>query len=539
MNGVKISSMHETLNQTTKVMDDIGNERDSLVNLYMNDLESITSRTRKRVSMVLGLNETDQYGFKKRSNQITVEEYDKWWAQYSVYCHRRRLKWEKLMNKSGIPMTPNVSPAKFPPRSEKLRRYIRKGIPADWRADAWWYFARGDEMLSRNKGCYQKLLDKFDTLPRSQLPDLEVIERDLHRTFPDNIHFHRESYSKEEPLKIQSLRRVLIAFSIYDQDIGYCQSMNFIAGLLLLFMDEEKAFWMLVIITKKYLPGVHSIDLEGVNVDQGVLLICIKQYMPEFWSKIEQSIIYSNGGNINLLKRVENSCQSEFEININEVINKLPPITLSTASWFMSCFIGVVPIETTLRIWDCLFYEKSHFLFKVSLAILKLGQDNILHEKKETIMSQMLTFATNSQDSLPTSKVSNNSKPSITQDDYDILLFEIIQNYPKRLINPNDLFDKIIFKKKLPLNQINQEEIDKIRKYVQNERRKRAKLNKILGDAHDNNSNYINNSNASRYSKLSHDEITETIKLELPNFSNKQISGFQWNETIKDKLKYK
>lgn len=522
MNGVKISSMRENLQRNDTIDHDINTDRDSLVNLYMNDVDSATSRTRNRVSMVIGLHETDQYGFKKKTGQVSLEEYDNWWSHYSVYCHRRKLKWENLMNKSGIPTIPNVAPVKFPPRSEKLKRYIRKGIPAAWRANAWWFFARGDEMLSRNKGCYQKLLDKFQSLPKSQLPDLEVIERDLHRTFPDNIHFHRESYSKEEPLKIQSLRRVLIAFSIYDQDIGYCQSMNFIAGLLLLFMDEEKAFWMLVIITKKYLPGVHSINLEGVNVDQGVLLICIKQYLPEFWSNIQQSIINSNGKISS-----SNSNNDNYEININELINKLPPITLSTASWFMSCFIGIVPIETTLRIWDCLFYEKSHFLFKVSLAILKLGHDNIFEAKKESLMTQMLTFATNSQDSLPT------SKPPLTQDDYDILLFEIIQNYPKRLINPNDIFDKIIFKRKLPLNQINQEEIDKIRKYVQIERRKRTKLNKILG----NNTHEFSNTVTSKYSKLSQDEIARTIKLELPNFSNKQISGFQWNENIKDKLK--
>jgi hypothetical protein len=43
-----------------------------------------------------------------------------------------------------------------------------------------------------------------------------------------------------------SLRRVLKAYSVYDREIGYCQGMNFIAGMFLTLMPEEESFWMLV-----------------------------------------------------------------------------------------------------------------------------------------------------------------------------------------------------------------------------------------------------------------------------------------------------
>ena len=42
-----------------------------------------------------------------------------------------------------------------------------------------------------------------------------------------------------------SLRRVLKAYSVRDQDVGYCQGMNFIAGMFLTFMPEEESFWLL------------------------------------------------------------------------------------------------------------------------------------------------------------------------------------------------------------------------------------------------------------------------------------------------------
>ena len=43
-----------------------------------------------------------------------------------------------------------------------------------------------------------------------------------------------------------ALRRVLRAYSYYDPEVGYCQGMNFIAGMFLTIMSEEEAFWLLV-----------------------------------------------------------------------------------------------------------------------------------------------------------------------------------------------------------------------------------------------------------------------------------------------------
>ena len=51
-----------------------------------------------------------------------------------------------------------------------------------------------------------------------------------------------------------SLRRVLQAFALHNPDIGYCQSLNFVAGMMLLFLSEEEAFWLLVTVVEKLLP---------------------------------------------------------------------------------------------------------------------------------------------------------------------------------------------------------------------------------------------------------------------------------------------
>ncbi len=54
------------------------------------------------------------------------------------------------------------------------------------------------------------------------------------RPFHDHVHCL---------LQIQNLQDVLLAFCIHNQDAGYCQGMNFITSMCLLFMEPEDAFW--------------------------------------------------------------------------------------------------------------------------------------------------------------------------------------------------------------------------------------------------------------------------------------------------------
>lgn len=72
---------------------------------------------------------------------------------------------------------------------------------------------------------------------------ISEIEKDLHRTFPNNAVF-------ETTEGIDTLRRVLVAYSVRNPTVGYCQSMNFICALLLLFMEEEEAFWLLTVMVE-------------------------------------------------------------------------------------------------------------------------------------------------------------------------------------------------------------------------------------------------------------------------------------------------
>lgn len=150
---------------------------------------------------------------------------------------------------------------------------------------------------------------------------------DLHRTFPDNFKFAcgfstqgDGSVSMEPPetnSNLASLRRILLAFSIHSPQIGYCQSLNYLAGFFLLFLEsEEEAFWMLLSTVHDYMPeNMYDSTMEGANIDQAVLMMFIKERFPDFlWEKINND-------------------------------DGSPPITLVTSHWFLTMFINILPVE--------------------------------------------------------------------------------------------------------------------------------------------------------------------------------------------------
>ncbi|OOQ82919.1 putative GTPase activating protein (Gyp3) [Penicillium brasilianum] len=353
----------------------------------------------------------DDYGFRKATQYVTLDQYEAWKGSYSNYAAHRRDKWYELLKEHGLQTT---EPTVFPAQSNKVKRFVRKGIPSDFRGAAWFWYAGGYELLNRNPGHYDRLVEKVMASPSND--DKEHIERDLHRTFPDNLHFKPEpvdtggpqnSNITTETQMIQSLRRVLYAFALHNPKVGYTQSLNFITGMLLLFLPEEKAFWMLHIITSVYLPGTHEVSLEGANIDLWILMVLLRDSMPGIYSKIASMDGSSGRGKAPALT----------------VNSRLPDITLGLTNWLMSIFIGTLPLETTLRVWDIFFYEGSKTFFRVSLAIFKACEKDIL----------------------------------AVSDPMEV--FQIVQTVPKRLLDANALLEDCFVRR----HRVGQGRIDELR----------------------------------------------------------------------------
>ena len=57
------------------------------------------------------------------------------------------------------------------------------------------------------------------------------------------------------------------------------------------------------------------------------------------------------------------------------------PWALICSKWFICLYAEVLPTETVLRIWDCLFAEGSKMLFRVALTLLKIHEKEFLERK--------------------------------------------------------------------------------------------------------------------------------------------------------------
>lgn len=131
---------------------------------------------------------------------------------------------------------------------------------------------------------------------------------------------------------------MLKAYTLYRPEEGYCQAQAPIAAVLLMHMPAEQAFWCLVQICEKYLPGYYSEKLEAIQLDGEILFSLLQKVSPVAHKHLSRQ--------------------------------KIDPLLYMT-EWFMCAFARTLPWSSVLRVWDMFFCEGVKIIFRVGLVLLK------------------------------------------------------------------------------------------------------------------------------------------------------------------------
>uniref|UniRef100_A0A2K6FSZ3 TBC1 domain family member 9B n=1 Tax=Propithecus coquereli TaxID=379532 RepID=A0A2K6FSZ3_PROCO len=246
-------------------------------------------------------------------------------------------------------------------RTARTRELVLKGVPESLRGELWLLFSGAWNEMVTHPGYYAELVEK--STGKYSLAT-EEIERDLHRSMPEHPAFQNE-------LGIAALRRVLTAYAFRNPTIGYCQAMNIVTSVLLLYGSEEEAFWLLVALCERMLPDYYNTRVVGALVDQGIFEELTRDFLPQ----------------------------------LSEKMQDLGVISSISLSWFLTLFLSVMPFESAVVIVDCFFYEGIKVILQVALAVLDANMEQLLGCSDEgeamTVLGRYLDNVVNKQSVSP------------------------------------------------------------------------------------------------------------------------------------------
>ncbi|XP_045528677.1 TBC1 domain family member 1 isoform X2 [Pieris brassicae] len=246
------------------------------------------------------------------------------------------LMWDSLLSRDSTHPVNRVD-------RHMLIQAVRQGVPRIVRGGVWYFLA--EQACLRLPPPDTKNFPDYNTPYRTLLSGLtkhqHAILIDLGRTFPKHSYFA----SALGPGQL-ALYNILKAYSLLDPDVGYCQGLSFVAGVLLLHMEEAEAFLLLRHLMfrrglrKQYLP-----DMSALQVKLYQLSRLLRDHEPELHAKLEA-------------------------LDISPALYAAP--------WMLTLFTSQFPLGFVVRVFDMVFVESLDVVFSISLALLSAHRDGIM-----------------------------------------------------------------------------------------------------------------------------------------------------------------
>ncbi|XP_060892518.1 USP6 N-terminal-like protein [Labrus mixtus] len=283
---------------------------------------------------------TDRFGFlhekelptpsalEEKQKMLEVERVEKWLKMVK--------NWDKYKN------------------SEKLVKRVYKGIPLQLRGQAWALLLDIEKVKKENEGKYEKMKQQARTFST----EIKQIDLDVNRTFRNHIMFMDRFGVKQ-----QALFHVLASYSVYNTEVSYCQGMSQIAAILLMYLNEEEAFWALSQLLTNSKHAMHGFFIPGFPK------------LHRFQAQHERIL-------------------SKMLPKLKKHMDKEQMTTgIYTTKWFLQCFIDRTPFTLTLRLWDIYIMEGEKMLNAMAYTIFKLHKKRLqrlqLEDLREFLQEQL------------------------------------------------------------------------------------------------------------------------------------------------------
>ncbi|GAA6011295.1 hypothetical protein JCM11491_006787 [Sporobolomyces phaffii] len=222
----------------------------------------------------------------------------------------------------------------------ELSKAIQRGIPQSLRGMTWQLMAAAKDPTLEM--VYQELLAQTSTHEKS-------ISRDLSRTFPKHEYFMDEAGVGQE-----NLFNVVKAYSLYDEEVGYTQGLQFIVGPLLLNMPDEETFCVLVRLMKSYdLRSHYTPNMPGLQLRLFQFDRLVEELLP--------------GVFLHMLRQGVKS-------------------SMYASQWFLTLFGYRFPLELVSAVFDLVFAEGVEAIFRFAIALIKRNEDVLLKLEFEDLI---------------------------------------------------------------------------------------------------------------------------------------------------------
>ncbi|XP_072478397.1 TBC1 domain family member 4 isoform X3 [Notamacropus eugenii] len=248
---------------------------------------------------------------------------------------------------------------------EDIHMTLKEGVPKSRRGEIWQFLALQYRLRHRLPSKQQPPDISYKELLKQLTAQQHAILVDLGRTFPTHPYFSVQLGSGQ-----LSLFNLLKAYSLLDKEVGYCQGISFVAGVLLLHMSEEQAFEMLKFLMydlgfrKQYRPDMMSLQIQMYQLSR-----LLHDYHRDLYNHLEE--------------------------------NEISP-SLYAAPWFLTLFASQFPLGFVARVFDIIFLQGTDVIFKVALSLLS-SQETLIMECEN--FENIVEFLKNTMPDMNTSEM--------------------------------------------------------------------------------------------------------------------------------------